>query len=178
MIGSTAAPTGGVPSLTTSEITQLYQQYLGRSPDASELSSEMENALKYSAAGIERQIANRAGNVAGSGVRGDEGAPSLTVYTPPPPVASIVTAGPSVPTATTPPTVGSIGLANPSAPINYATMQPGAHYGYSGGSGGYDGSGIIAGTPYAAQAQQTGMSLVTWAILGGIAIAAYYLLNR
>src|SRR5882672_5678440 len=79
MIGSTAEPTGGIPSLTDSEIVQLYQQYLHRDPDGTELASERDNALKYSAAGIERQIANRAGNVAGSGIRGDEGAAPLTV---------------------------------------------------------------------------------------------------
>lgn len=78
-IGDTAQPTNGVPSLTDSEIVSLYQKWLGRGPDASELASERENALKYAAAGIENQIANRAGNTPASGVRGDEGQAPLTV---------------------------------------------------------------------------------------------------
>ena len=84
-IGSTAEPFGGVPSLTDGEIISLYQKYLGRAPDSGELSSERENAMKYSAAGIERQIANRAGNAPNTGIRGDEGLAPLTVaYVPPP----------------------------------------------------------------------------------------------
>jgi hypothetical protein len=78
----TAEPVGA-PSLTDSEIVQLYNWWLNRPPDPVELASERENAWKYSAAGIERQIANRSGNVASSGIRGDEGAPALTVAAPP-----------------------------------------------------------------------------------------------
>jgi hypothetical protein len=113
MIGSTAEPTGGIPSLTDGEIYTLYQKYLFRNPDAQELASERENAMKYSAAAIERQIANRGSNVAASGVRGDEGLPSLTVAAP---IAGNVitmgmaanTAGVSVtgPTGTVPSTYG------------------------------------------------------------------------
>lgn len=76
---STQAPTNGIPSLTDAQITLLYQTYLGRPPDATELASEEQNALKYSAAGIENQISLRAGNTPGSGIRGDEGQAPLTV---------------------------------------------------------------------------------------------------
>ena len=102
----------GAPSLTDAEIVQLYQWWLGRPPDPVELSSERENAWKYSAAGIERQIANRSGNVAGSGIRGDEGAPSLTVAAP---IISHADAG-NVATAGASAAVAGLAIA-PSGPI-------------------------------------------------------------
>ncbi len=171
-IGDTTAPTGGVPSLTADEITSLYLKYLGRPPEGNELASELENANKYSAAGIERQIANRASNVAGSGIRGDEGLPSLTQ---PAPVASAVTAGPSTPSASTPPTVGPTGLANPIAPINYATMQTGAQYGYTPRSGGGGTTFVPAG---GGGGGLFGGGIMTWLVVGGVAFGAWYLLKK
>lgn len=89
-IGDTYAPALGQPSLTASEIQQLYSKY-NLTMSSSDLASELENANKYSAAGIERQIALRAGNAPGTGIRGDEGAPSLTITRPvaPPPPALV-----------------------------------------------------------------------------------------
>jgi|SRR5882672_242498 len=175
MIGSTAEPTGGIPSLTDSEIVQLYQQYLHRSPDGTELASERENALKYSAAGIERQIANRAGNTAGSGIRGDEGLAPLTVpYVPPAPVA--------VP----PSQVGNVVSMGPSA------IQPGpSSSGPTGTLTGYYGSaygpipnyGPGAPSPSfvggsSAAAGPLGLSWEMWLILGAAAVAAWYFLVK
>jgi hypothetical protein len=88
----TAAPVGA-PSLSDSEIINLYNYWLNRPPDPVELASERDNAMKYSAAGIERQIANRSGNVAGSGVRGDEGSVSLSIAAPSPVYVSHADAG-------------------------------------------------------------------------------------
>lgn len=72
----TSAPAPGQSSMTDAMIIQAYQYWLGRSPyspsnpgpdgDTSELASEENNALKYSAAGIERTIAARSGNVPGA----------------------------------------------------------------------------------------------------------------
>jgi hypothetical protein len=165
----TTAPTGGVPSLTPDQITQLYQYYLHRPPDSAELASEMENALKYSAAGIERQIANRAGNVAGSGIRGDEGLPALT-QPPPPPVVSAVTTSLATPDATVPP-AGLFGTINPSLPINYATNQSGRQFGY----GAYQTGG---GLPAVAASAGGGFDMMTLLVIGAIGVAAYFLLVK
>ena len=154
-IGDTNEPVGA-PSLSEGEIISLYQKYLGRSPDGGELASEKENALKYSAAGIERQIANRAGNVAGSGVRGDEGLPSLTVpYVPPAALASVLTMGPTaIPTSYMPigPS-GPTGLVNP----NFTTTMY---------------------RPTASAAGPFGLDMTTMLLLAAVAFAAYYLLVR
>lgn len=77
-IGDTNQPINGIPSLTASELLSLYAKY-NIVPGPTDLSSDQENALKYSAAGIERQIALRAGNVPNSGIRGDENLAPLTV---------------------------------------------------------------------------------------------------
>lgn len=158
MIGSTAEPTGGIPSLTDGEIVQLYQQYLFRGPDSGELASERENAMKYSAAGIERQIANRAGNVGGSGVRGDEGLPSLTV--PASHAAAVVTMGPAAI------------ISAPSAAGPTGTIQA---YGGGGGSAlapyGY-------ANPYAQPATILGFPLTTVALIAVMAGAAWYFVTR
>jgi len=183
--GDTLEPALGVPSLTAGEITQIYQEAFGRPPTGSELSSELENANKYSAAGIERQIRNRAANAPGTGIRGDEGLPALTmprpirnnpvpppsaVVSPLPPVGSVVTSGPSTPSGDTPPTVGPTGLANPLLPINYATMQYGPKFGYSGGNG-----GLALAQPVPSAPGSSGFDLTTYLIIGGMALAAWYL---
>jgi hypothetical protein len=163
----TTAPTGGVPSLTPDQITQLYEFYFHRPPDSVELASEMENALKYSAAGIERQIANRAGNVAGSGIRGDEGLPALT-QPPPPPVLSAVTTSIATPGANVPPT-GLYGTVNASLPVNYATNQVGRQFGY----GDYQtGGGVVQA------AAGGGFDMTTLLVIGAIGVAAYFLLVK
>lgn len=152
-IGDTNEPVGA-PSLSPAEIMSLYQQYLHRTPTDSELASEIENSWKYSAAGIERQIMNRAGNVAGSGVRGDEGLAPLTVaYVPPPPVlrpeviGSVITMGASaIPGGVA---SGPTGLVSPGG------YTPGAYY---------------------PSASLGGLSMTTLLILAALAAAAYYLL--
>lgn len=110
------AGTPSAPSLTASDVTQLYQWWLNRPPMSDELASELDNATRYSAAGIERQIANRAGNVAGSGVRGDEGAPSLTVQ--PAPIldahaGSVASVGVAAIAPYAPAQAGPVGLQTP-----------------------------------------------------------------
>src|SRR5262245_43627131 len=114
---STSEPVGA-PSLSDSQIIQLYNWWLNRPPDPTELQSERENALKYSAAGIERQIALRAGNVASSGVRGDEGAASLTVARPAPivttQVGNVVATGAAAIAPSAAPQTGPLGLMTPS----------------------------------------------------------------
>jgi hypothetical protein len=167
----TTAPTGGVPSLTASQITDIYNYYLHRPPTSEELASEMENALKYSAAGIERSIALRAGNVAGSGIRGDEGLPALT-QPPPPPVVSQVTGALDAPDASVPPT-GLYGTTNASLPINYATNQVGRQFGY----GSYQTGGGLAPTTQASAAGG-GFSMVTLLILAAVGVAAYFLVVK
>jgi len=162
------APTGGVPSLTAGQITDIYQAYLHRPPTPEELTSEQENALKYSAAGIENQIALRAGNVAGSGIRGDEGLPALT-QAPPPPVVSQVLGAIDSPGSNVPPT-GLYGTINPSLPINYATNQVGRQYGY----GDYQtGGGLVT-----ASAAGGGLSMTTLLILAAVGVAAYFLVVK
>lgn len=167
MIGSTAEPTGGIPSLTTSEIVQLYQKYIGRPPDAIELASEQENAMKYSAAGIERQIANRASNVAGSGIRGDEGLPSLTTPALPPvvpatQVGNVVTMGPA----------GIDHGPSSSGPTGTLTGYYGAPYGPMTTYG----QGATSAPRTSAAGGVFGMSWSTIALLAAVAGAAYYFL--
>lgn len=166
MIGDNSEPTGGVPSLTDGEIYILYQKYFHRDPDARELASERENAMKYSAAGIERQIANRASNTAGSGVRGDEGLPALTVAAPPPAIAdnhagNIVTMG-----------------AAAFAPGATASGPTGNIQGMYGGGGSALAPGYYAsGAPGVAPASTIfGMSTTTVLLLLAIAGAGYYFL--
>jgi hypothetical protein len=168
---STAAPTGGVPSLTASQITDIYNYYLHRPPTSDELASEMENALKYSAAGIEQQIALRAGNVAGSGIRGDEGLPALT-QPPPPPVVSQVSGALDAPAANVPP-AGLYGTINPSLPINYATNQVGRQFGY----GDYQTGGGLVPTQ-ASAAGGGGFSMMTLLIIAAVGVAAYFLVVK
>lgn len=133
----TQEPTGGVPSLSDSEIVQLYNWWLNRPPDGSELNSERGNALKYSAAGIERQIAMRAGNVASSGIRGDEGSTALTVAAPiiDSHVGSVVTVGASAIAHPDLVTSGPLGLMTPDRPVAGYYNIPGAPMtaGFSGG---------------------------------------------
>jgi hypothetical protein len=164
------APTGGVPSLTAGQITDIYEFYLHRPPTSEELVSEQENALKYSAAGIENQIALRAGNVAGSGIRGDEGLPPLT-QAPPPPVVSQVSGALDAPGSNVPP-AGLYGTINPSLPINYATNQVGRQFGY----GGYQTGGGLLPTTQASAAG--GFSMTTLLILAAVGVAAYFLVVK
>lgn len=205
-IGDTYAPALGQPSLSAGEITSLYQKYIGRAPDAGEIASELENANKYSAAGIERQIALRGGNAAGSGVRGDEALPALTiprpvmpapapapVYTLPngavdfrsplesvpvsggdwreqithegAPLGSIANfgAGGTLDTAFT---GGPVGLAHQ----DYGNVVPGrtvVNYGNTGAAP------ILDMAPQGASAPNA----MTWIILAGMAVAAWYLLK-
>lgn len=154
-IGDTNEPVGA-PSLTPEEIIFLYQKYLQREPTATELKSEVENSYKYSAAGIERQIANRAGNVAGSGVRGDEGLAPLTVpYVPPPPVIR-------------PDVIGSVITMGASA-IPYGP-------GPSGPTGSVYPTGAYAPASYFPAAGVGGLSMTTLLLLAALAAAAYYVL--
>lgn len=123
----TAEPVGA-RSLTDSEIVQLYQWWLLRPPSADEMQSERENSNKYSAAGIERQIANRAGNVSGSGVRGDEGLRSLTVAAPiiVAHSGSVAASGPAAIAPTADPQTGPLGLSTPGAQYPYPSQYYGA----------------------------------------------------
>lgn len=169
--GRTAEPVGG-PSLTDSEIVQLYQWWLNRPPDPVELASERENAFKYSAAGIERQIANRSGNVAGSGVRGDEGAAPLTT--------------PYVPPAATHADAGNVAASGASAAASSLAIAPAGptglvapwrdlpQYGGNIGGGGLSGNyGATAGGGFLG-----GLSLTT--VLIGVAVlgAGFFLWSR
>lgn len=189
-IGDTYAPALGQPSLTPAEITSLYLKYLQRPPDATEMASEMENANKYSAAGIERQIALRSGNTAGSGVRGDENLPALTIPRPVPvapvpavdlrnqvrvesgggmlaPVGSVATFGPAG-TLDTSFTAGPVGLVRP--PGN---VVPGREVYTSGNFIGGGGAPVTESLPAAAGGLDTTMLLV----LAGVGFAAWYLLK-
>ena len=152
--GQTAEPTGGVPSLTAAQITNLYQLYLNRPPTVDELASEQQNALKYSAAGIERSIADRGSNTAGSGVRGDEGQPALTV--PVEHAGNVVSTGPG---AITPSTATAGG---PTGPIP-ATL------------GGAVSSYAI---PSSIAPTGGGFDLTTMLILGAVGVAAYLLIKK
>jgi len=71
------APQLGGSQLDAGTLTSLYLQLFGRPPDANEMASDLDNARRYGDAGVIRGIQLRAGNVAGSGIRGDEGLPSL-----------------------------------------------------------------------------------------------------
>jgi hypothetical protein len=150
----------GVPSLTDAQIVQLYNWWLNRPPSNDELISERENALKYSAAGIERQIANRSGNVAASGVRGDETSGALTVAAPiiPSQVGNVATMGPSAIAPGAGPQTGPLGLSTPSA----APYAPSTYYG---AAGPIQGISIF------------GLSLTTIAIGVAVLGAAWYLLK-
>jgi hypothetical protein len=147
----------GVPSLTDAQIVQLYNWWLNRPPTNDELISERENALKYSAAGIERQIANRAGNVAGSGTRGDETSGALTV------------AAPIIPSQ-----VGNIATMGPAA-IAPGAVSQGGPLGLSSAAGQYG----APSTYYASAAPVSlfGLSLTTIAIGAAVLGAAWYLLK-
>lgn len=72
-----SAVVGGGALLTPDSLTSLYLATFGRPPDANEMASDLDNARRYGDAGVVRGIQLRAGNVAGSGVRGDEYLPSL-----------------------------------------------------------------------------------------------------
>lgn len=155
MIGDTSEPTNGIPSLTTDEIISLYYKYLQRAPDANELATDSANALKYSAAGIERGIALRGSNTAGSGVRGDETLAPLTV--PATITGNVVTMGPAA-TAQGSTATGPTGtLAAPLTPGLAPT---------------YTNAAQLIGAP------RTGLSLTTMLILGAMAVAAYFLLVK
>lgn len=164
MIGSTAEPTNGIPSLTDGEIYTLYQKYLHRDPDSGELASERENAMKYSAAGIERQISLRAGNAPNTGVRGDEGLPSLTVAAPPPVydshAGSVIAAGPAA-IVNGPTPTGPTGLQTATMPAPYASPA------YAGGQAPYYGASAASGGLF-------GMSMTTLLVLAAAAGAAWY----
>lgn len=159
-IGDTSEPYGS-PSLSDQEIIALYQRHLGRSPDAVELGSERENAMKYSAAGIERQIANRASNAPTSGVRGDEGRAPITIpYVPPPPP-------PAAPLVIPQSQLGNVLTMGPSALA--AGPMPSGPTGLM--SPGYGGSVPMS-------ASLGGFDMTTLIILAAVAAAAYLLFLR
>lgn len=151
----TTEPTGGVPSMSDSEIVQAYNWWLNRPPDGSELSSERANALKYSAAGIERQIAMRSGNVASSGVRGDEGLAPLTMPAPilSSHVGSVVTVGAAAIAPDGVTQTGPLGLMTPA------------------------GVAVPAGNYYGASVVPAGLSLTTILIGAAVLGAGFYLLR-
>lgn len=60
-------PAAGQPSMNTGDVQAAYQKAFGRSADPRELASELENANKYGAAGIQNQIARRTNNAPNSG---------------------------------------------------------------------------------------------------------------
>lgn len=155
MIGDRNEPTGGVPSLTDGEIITLYQKYLHRAPDAQELSSERGNALKYSAAGIEAQIADRAGNTPASGVRGDENRAPLTI--PAPIAGNVATMGPAA-------LVQGATAAGPTG--NLAALYGGP------------GTAQNPGAYYASAAGPFGLSTTTLLIVAAMAAAAWYFLKK
>lgn len=192
--GDTLEPALGVPSLTPGEIDSIYREAFGRATEGNEMASELENANKYSAAAIERQIKNRASNAAGSGVRGDEGKPSLTIpralpvtppqnpfiyTTQPVPIGSLATVGPAgIERFADGPTVGPTGLAYTGDPVNYSNMTRSQSYGYNGDrSGVYDtaGSRDVATVPAVAGG---GGNYMLYLILAGMAAAAYFLLRK
>src|SRR6266850_101688 len=76
-LGPPTAPATGGGNLDPSTLTSLYLQTFGRPPDANEMATDLDNARRYGDAGVIRGIQLRSGNVAGSGVRGDEFLPSL-----------------------------------------------------------------------------------------------------
>lgn len=67
----------GGSTLDVGTLTSLYMATFGRPPDANEMATDLDNARRYGDAGVVRGIQLRAGNVAGSNVRGDEFLPSL-----------------------------------------------------------------------------------------------------
>jgi hypothetical protein len=148
----TQEPTGGVPSMSDAEIVRAYNWWLNRPPDGSELESERGNALKYSAAGIERQIAMRSGNVASSGTRGDEGLAPLTKPAPiyDSHVGSIITSGPS-----------AIGPYNGVQGGPIGLMSPGQAY--------------YPNTFYGAATQPAGLSMTTILIGAAVLAGAWFL---
>lgn len=162
MIGDTAEPTGGVPSLSDAEIVQLYQKYIRRPPDDVEFASERQNALRYSAAGIERQIANRASNVPSIGIRGDEGLAPLTipapVLVPDNHLGNVLTMGPAA-------IVPGLSYSGPTGlkPGTYGQFLPGASSGYLGPAG--------ASLPF-------GLDATTLLVIAAMAGAAYYFLVK
>lgn len=175
MRGSTAEPTGGVPSLTASEITDIYGEVFNRPPDATELASELENALKYSAAGIERQIRLRASNAPNTGVRGDENLAPLSVHVavPTPIAGNVATVGPAAlePSGTPTGPTGTLAAPNVYGPGTYM-QQPS----YSPGGAGP--TGIVRGYTPSAAPSAGGFDTTTLLIIGAMAVAAYFLLVK
>jgi hypothetical protein len=161
MRGDTTAPDNGIPSLTPAEITAIYQEVFNRPPDANELATDSANALKYSAAGIERGIRLRGSNDAGSGVRGDENLPSLTFQVPHPAIAgNVVTMGPAALAPTSTPTGPTGTLAAPNtygAPIG---LQGGPIY--------------VPATP----AASFGLDATTLLIIAAMAAGAFFFLRK
>lgn len=77
----------------------------------------------------------------------------------------------SAPPAATPPSVGPTGLANPSLPINYATNSYGSQYGYNG----------VGGQPFTASVAtgaSGGSNMMIWLLLGGAALAVFFLMRK
>lgn len=94
-IGDGFIPVLGQPSLTRSEVISLYTKYGINDYTENDIASDLENANKYSAVGIEGQIAKRATNVPGTGYA-------------PVPIIPVINA---TPPATPPSVVGNV-LAN------------------------------------------------------------------
>lgn len=161
MIGDSFPPPLGQPSLTRDEIITLYNRY-GLSYSESDIASDLENANKYSATGIEGQIAKRASNVAGSGVAV---VPVITVLNSTPPLTNVPDSH-----------VGNVlATGAPIAPGTYAASGPtGLAPGYYGGPV-YPG-GTPAGTNAAASI--FGFSPLTLIVLVAMAGAAFYFLRK
>lgn len=106
------------------------------------------------------------------------------VPSPPPPMVSKVTTIGAAPSAQMTPTVGPTGLAYQDDPVNYSTMQVSPAYGYTQGgalqSGTYPtfgggGGGIMAPTGGRVGGQDNTMIYI---LIGGAALAAYFLLSK
>ena len=155
--GQTAQPTGGVPSLTASQIVGIYENWLGRDPDANELATDQQSALKYSAQGVEIQIANRSNNAPGSGQLGTVGLQDGNTI-PAAVAGNVLSVGPAA-LVSAPAPVGPTGTiyTTQGAPI------------YSAG----------VGVPAVAAASSIGgLSMTTLLLIGGVAIAAFLLLRK
>jgi len=98
----------------------------------------------------------------------------------PAPLASVITSGGAAEPSWATPTVGPTGLAYQDDPINYATMQQSPSYGYSGAGAlqsGIYGTGPGAAPMLAPAGAAGGDNTMIYILLGGAALAAYFLLK-
>jgi hypothetical protein len=109
--------------------------------------------------------------------------PAYVAPQPPALASAVTTLGATAPSSYTP-AVGPTGLAYQDDPINYATMQRGERFGYSGGdtlpsglySSGYDTPAASAVAPSAGGGSS--LSPMTMLVLAGAAVAAFLLLKK